>query len=170
MNSVGYPTGLIRYSSEKEEQGEKTRIIKPKTIGYSFILIFIAVALIWGLNARSAIELSVRQVRQPLFVVLSNGDIQNRYDLKLNNKTDKTISLNVGLKGLEKSVLDLDRYKNIKLLPSSSLTLHLNIKLSPEFIVNENHDFEFVIKNLNDVESNWTEKSNFSAPLKRMAK
>lgn len=167
MTSVGYPKGLIRYSSEKEAQGEKTRIIKPKTIGYSIILIVIVTALIWGLNARSEIELSVRQVRQPLFVVLSNGDIQNRYALKLNNKTDKVMQLGVALKGLEKSTLDLGRYSNIKLAPSSSLTLHINVRLAPEFIVKENHDFKFVIENLDEKEASWTQKSNFSAPHKK---
>ena len=170
MRSVGYPQGLIRYSSEKEAQGEKTRVIKPKTIAYGMALVFIAGALIWGLNARTAIELSVRQVRQPLFVVLSNGDIQNRYNLKLNNKTDKSIPLNISLKGLDKYVLDLGRHKNVKLAPSSSLTLHINIRLSPEFIIKENQDFEFVIQNPNNKDSSWTQKANFSAPHKRNRK
>lgn len=164
MTSVGYPKGLIRYSSENEAQGKKTQIVKPKTIGYSLILVFVATALVWGLNARSAIELSVRQVRQPLFVVLSNGDIQNRYQLKINNKTDNTMLLTVSLNGLDNSVLDLGRFERVNLAPSSSLTLHVKVKLSPEFVKKENQDFNFVIKELKNNKSNWTEKSNFSVP------
>ena len=166
MTSVGYPKGLIRYSSENEAQGKKTRIIKPKTIAYGLILVVIATALIWGLNARSAIELSIRQVRQPLFVILSNGDIQNRYELKLNNKTDKTMQLTVSLKGLNKAVLDLGNFENVNLAPSKSLILHVNVKLPPEFIINENYAFEFAIKNQKDSKLSLTQKANFSAPSK----
>jgi len=162
MTSVGYPKGLIRYSSEAEAEGKKTRFLKPKTIGYGVILIVVLSALIWGLYTRTALELSVRQVRQPLFVVLSNGDIQNRYDIKMNNKTDKAMVLALSIKGLDKSILNSGRHENIKLAPSSSLTLHVNVKLAPELIKKDNQAFEFVIVNVTNHNSKWKHKANFS--------
>ena len=168
MNSVGYPTGLIRYSSENEEQNKPTRLFKPKTIGYSFILIAVATALIWGLIARSDLEISVRQVRQPLFVVLSNGQIQNRYDVKINNKTDKEMVLSINLKNLDNAQIELGRsFRNgISIAPSDSLVVHLHVKQDPVFAEIENKNFEFVIteqENKNNI-LHWTQKANFYTP------
>ena len=168
MKSVGYPTGLIRYSSESEDQGRKTRILKPKTTGYAFILIFVAASLIWGLSARSDIEVSVRQVRQPLFVVLSDGHIQNRYDLKINNKTDDEMVLSVSIRNLEYAEMNLgSAYNNkniIKLAPGGSSRIHVKVKRLPRYATKVNKDFEFVLTNTKNKALSWSQKTNFIIP------
>jgi polyferredoxin len=51
----------------------------------------------------SSVTLSVRPERQPLFVRMSDGSIQNKYELKILNKTDRDLHLTVtavdGIKG-----------------------------------------------------------------------
>ncbi len=170
MTSVGYPKGLIRYSSENEMQGGKTRIFKPKTIVYGLALVVVAVIFFWGLNTRSVVDVSVRQVRQPLFVVLSNGDIQNRYAIKINNKTDREMWLAIALRGLEGAVLDLGRFDKIHISAASSSTLHVNVRMSPKNIFKENRVFEFVVTNLNEKSSVWTHEGNFFTPKKLLNK
>ncbi|VAW96333.1 Type cbb3 cytochrome oxidase biogenesis protein CcoG, involved in Cu oxidation [hydrothermal vent metagenome] len=170
MTSVGYPKGLIRYSSENEMQGGKTRIFKPKTIVYGLTLVVIAVIFFWGLNTRSVIDVSVRQVRQPLFVVLSNGDIQNRYAIKINNKTDREMWLAIALRGLDGAVLDLGRFDKIHISAASSSTLHVNVRMSPKNIFKENRFFEFVVTNLKEKSSVWTHEGNFFTPTKLLNK
>ena len=174
MTSVGYPKGLIRYSSESEAQGEKTRILKPKTIGYGLILITVATFLIWGLSTRSEIEVSVRQVRQPLFVVLSDGHIQNRYDVKINNKTDKEMSLTVSLEGLNDATMDLGRTYNIRdylnISPGASSVLHINVRRLPSDVIKENKDFKFVFTNRHKEKNRWTQQANFFIPKRYLKK
>ncbi len=166
MTSVGYPKGLIRYSSENEMQGKRTRILKPKTILYGLVLVAVAVIFFWGLIARSVVDVSVRQVRQPLFVVLSNGDIQNRYAIKINNKTDREIWLTVSLRGLDGAVLDLGRFDKIHVSAASSSTFYAKIKMSTKKILKENKSFEFVLTNVNENSSSWTHTDNFFTPKK----
>ena len=166
MKSVGYPEGLIRYSSENEMQGGNKRIFKPKTVIYGLSLIVVAVIFFWGLGARSVVDVSVRQVRQPLFVVLSSGDIQNRYAIKVNNKTDRQMWLTVSLRGLDGAILDLGRFDKIHISPASSTTFYANIKMPPKKIRKENSRFEFVLKDLNEKSKTWTHEDNFFTPKK----
>ncbi len=174
MTSVGYPKGLIRYSSESEDKGKATRILKPKTIGYGLVLLVVAIAFVWGLGSRSDIELSVRQVRQPLFVVLSDGHIQNRYDLKINNKTDDAMALAISIKGLNNSEIHLgSAYKNkniITLEPGASSVVHVKVKRSPHDALKVNKDFKFVLTSIKDKKISWSEKANFIIPERFLEK
>lgn len=168
MASVGYPKGLIKYSSENEAQGNKTTFLNSKTIIYSLILTAVAAAFLWGLNSRSALEASVRQVRQPLFVVLSNGDVQNRYDLKLYNKMDKPVMLSVSLQGLQKAELDVGRFTGIYIKSGRNTTVHLKIKIAPKDVEKENKRFSFIITDLNNIKSQWKQPANFFMPEKML--
>jgi len=170
MTSVGYPKGLIRYSSEREAQGGKTHLAKPKTIVYGLVLVVVAIAFFWGLNTRSVIDISVRQVRQPLFVVLSNGNIQNRYDIKINNKTDEPMSFSIALRGLKGAVLNFGNFKNIQIPPAGSTILHVTVKMPPDDIAEENKSFEFLITDLNKKSKFWLHESNFFTPPKYIEK
>lgn len=174
MTSVGYPKGLIRYSSENEAKGKKRRIVKPKTIAYGLVLIIVASVIIWGLSSRSEIEISVRQIRQPLFVVLSDGHIQNRYNVKINNKTDDEKLLSIKTKDLKGAEIDLGtRYKAkqyFKIAPGGSSVIHVTVKRLPKDAVKENKDFEFVITNFNNKDVSWTQKTNFFIPEKYITK
>ncbi len=164
MDSVGYPKGLIRYSSEHETEGEKTKILKTKNIVYGLILVLIAGVLVWGLSARTEIELNVRQIRQPLYVVLSNGTIQNRYDVKINNKTDKSHTLSLAVKDLPGAELDPGRSRSITVSPGASLTLHVYIKRNPDNVRQSNKDFEFVLTDLKNKQQQWQHDASFYTP------
>ena len=87
MTSIKFPTGLIKYSSEHDLEGKKTKRFKAKNIGYAITLLATIILLVWSVATRSDLEMLVRQVRQPLSVTLSDGRVQNRYDIKINNKT-----------------------------------------------------------------------------------
>ena len=101
MTKRGWPTGLIRYASEQElETGEKPNLLKFRTIGYGVATLAATVLLLYGIFARAPADLSVQQVRQPLFTVLASGDIQNNYNVKINNKLQEPLDFSLALEGL----------------------------------------------------------------------
>jgi len=91
MDKIGKPRGLIRYASPNEIQGKplKKRLQNPWLWVYSSILLASVMGILYGLTHMTSVKLSVRPERQPLFVLLSDGAIQNKYELKILNKTDK---------------------------------------------------------------------------------
>ena len=106
MDKIHKPRGLVRYASLDETEGKNPPPIykRPRVIVYTTILSMAAIGIIYGLLNLGSIELKVLHERQPLFVLQSDGSIQNKYELKVLNKTDveMEISVNVtGINGLE---------------------------------------------------------------------
>ena len=115
MIKVNKPTGLIRYTSLDEMKFNKPlkAIYKrPRVIVYSTILLVALSILTYGIFTLAPMELKVLHDRQPLFVQLSNGAYRNKYELKVMNKTDKPMLVDISFES------EIDNLKPIKELTS----------------------------------------------------
>jgi cytochrome c oxidase accessory protein FixG len=146
MKSINYPVGLIRYTSENELEGKSTHRLNLKNLGYASVLVVTIGLLIWSVLSRSAVEMNVRQIRQPLSVTLSDGRIQNRYEIKINNKTDQQYRFRLTLDGLEHAELDTGTISDIVLLPEHSVQINAKIRMQPEYTTTSREAFRFVLQ------------------------
>lgn len=107
MVKIGKPKGLIRYASMDEMEGKPTVSLfkRPRVLIYLTIITLALGGIVYGLTHLGAIELKVLHERSPLFVQLSDGSIQNKYDLKVLNKTDKDVHVVVSAKGLDNMIV-----------------------------------------------------------------
>lgn len=96
MDRIGKPRGLIDYMALTDEPRERSglpprpiwqHILRPRTIVYTLLWSAIGVGLVYALFIRSPIELTVSPVRNPTYVVQSDGAIRNIYDVRLRNKS-----------------------------------------------------------------------------------
>lgn len=103
MDKIGRPRGLIRYASLDELEGKPTvKLFKrPRVLVYISIMVLALSGILYGLTHLGSLELKVIHERSPLFVQLSDGSIQNKYDLKILNKLDKEVSVKVTAEGPE---------------------------------------------------------------------
>jgi cytochrome c oxidase accessory protein FixG len=97
MDKVGRPRGLIRYASLDEIEGRPIKKLyqHPRTLVYIGIILIALSGIIYGLSHLGSMTLRVIPERQPLFVTMSDGSIQNKYEFKVVNKTDKDLHVNV---------------------------------------------------------------------------
>ena len=95
MDKIGKPHGLVGYLALTDETRERagqppkpvwTHIFRPRTLLYTVLWAGVGVALVVALFLRSSIEFNVTPVRNPTYVMLSDGTIRNTYDLRLRNK------------------------------------------------------------------------------------
>ena len=164
MDSVGYPRGLVRYDSERRREEGRTRVFKPKTFGYGAILLGAAVALAWSILSTGDLDVAAIQVRQPLFVVMSDGRIQNSYEIKLNNLTDAPMRIDIGVENLPGAELDLGQLERLVLAPEQRLRVRARIRL-PAQPGESQIPFEFVITTPDDPASPpLREEAYFSMP------
>jgi len=108
MDKVKRPRGLIRYASYKElhHNAESIPLYKRvRVIIYGLILSAALSGVIYGFTNLSPTEFKVVHERQPLFVLLSDGSIQNKYTIKLLNKTKETMLVRFDIEGLEGATL-----------------------------------------------------------------
>jgi len=104
MDKIKQPRGLIRYASYKELYKGVKRLPffkRPRVILYSLIMLFSLVGIAYGFTNFAPTEFKVIHERQPLFIKMSDGGIQNKYTLKLLNKTKKTLNIQYRISGLE---------------------------------------------------------------------
>ena len=86
MDKMGYPPGLIRYSTQNAIDGKPTRVLRPRVLVYGVLLLTLCVGWVWGVSHRSPLIAEVLRDRNALYRVVSDNRIENDYTLKLVNK------------------------------------------------------------------------------------
>lgn len=146
MDSLGWERGLVGYTSERRvESGTQARLLRPKVVGYAGILVMAIGLLAWSISHQAAFDLTVAQVRQPIFVQLSDGRIQNSYEVKINNKTNKSLIVRFRAENLPAGAeLDMGRFSEVELHPEQRLRLAAKVRLAPLEFDGHSHPFDLI--------------------------
>ncbi len=128
MDTKGWERGLIRYESESGLEHGKTHFFKWRTYGYGLATLCSVLFLIWSMSTQKPIDSSVRQVRSPLYVTLSDGRIQNRYSIKVQNKTMEPARFVLSIEGLDHAELDMGKIPDFDLKADESQRLMIKIR------------------------------------------
>ena len=100
MDRMKYPRGLISYTSENKLKGNKTKVLRPKIIGYGLILLVMLGLFLANILMLKPTEMDVLRDRSALYRVNREGLIENIYTLKILNKTSSTQTYKVSFSGL----------------------------------------------------------------------
>ncbi|MEW6766315.1 MAG: cytochrome c oxidase accessory protein CcoG [Pseudomonadota bacterium] len=146
MDKQGWERGLVRYASEEEiETGIKPRVLKPKTIGYGLAIMVVAGFLMYGVFHQAPMDFAVNQVRNPLAVTLSDGRVQNSYEIKINNKVAKPLNLALAVDGLPDAEIEIaGGKKEIEVASDNLLRLLVRVK-RPAGARGTQQSFNFVL-------------------------
>jgi polyferredoxin len=91
MDKLGYPRGLIRYSTQNAIDGRPTRVVRPRIIVYGSLLLVLAGGWAWSVAHRKPFIAEILRDRNALYRVLGDGSVENDYTLKIVNKTDRPV-------------------------------------------------------------------------------
>lgn len=150
MDSRGWKRGLIRYDSERNLRSETPA--KPhlkwknlKVIGYALALLVMTSALVFSIGTRSDVEVRIQQVRQPLYVHLSDEKIRNRYEVHIVNKTEHEETYELKVRGIPESALAMGAGTNPATIRAGK-DVKLTVKVDlDEHLAEKTRAFEFVI-------------------------
>ncbi len=103
MDKLKKPRGLVRYASIADFAGVELPPIykRPRVIVYSTIMAAAFAGILYGFIAMAPMTMNVLHERNPLFVQLSTGEVQNKYTIKVVNKTDKVMNVELSVEGIE---------------------------------------------------------------------
>jgi cytochrome c oxidase accessory protein FixG len=117
MTKIGRPTRLIAYDTDqnikRRQAGEANvyRFIRPRTVLYSVLIVLIGAAMLAKLLTRADSSLAVIHNRNPLYVVMSNGDIRNDYVVRFANKASTARLFGLQVEGLPGVRAEMDGAK-----------------------------------------------------------
>ena len=106
MGKMGYPSGLIRYSTENgvtkgwSRAQMLRRALRPRVLIYSFALLSVATLFVVSLSTRSGLTVNVIRDRSTLARVAEGGVIENVYRLQIANGTEQPRRYRVSVSGL----------------------------------------------------------------------
>ena len=165
MDKLGKPHGLIRYASLDEMKGKPAVALlrRPRVIVYFAIMALATAGIVYGLLSLGAVELTVLHERQPLYVQLSDGSIQNKFTIKVLNKTNEEMEVIITASGIDgMTVIGLD--ENL-LVPRNHLkTISVFIRVPAEAALDNLTPVTFSIESVNDPERRDEAVNNFVAP------
>jgi len=100
MDKVKRPRGLIRYASEQQLKGGTTKLIRPRTILYTVLLLIgMTVATFAFRSVEPISATAIRMTGAPFFV--TDETVRNQFQLRLVNKDDQTLSYTVTAEALD---------------------------------------------------------------------
>ncbi len=108
MGKMGYDKGLIKYTTEHEMKGGKTRLIRPRIVIYATVLLAIMALFAWSVMTRTPLGLDVIRDRNQLYRETSEGLIENVYILKILNMDNVAHTYTLKVSGIEGLRLHMD--------------------------------------------------------------
>ncbi|MFP4561246.1 MAG: cytochrome c oxidase accessory protein CcoG [Thiohalorhabdus sp.] len=164
MESQGFPKGLIRYTSENELEGGKTRFLRPKILGYAGVLLAATAALGYSIATQSLMDLNVAKVRNPNYILEPDGRIKNVYELRVNNKDQESHRYQLSMEGLAGAEYEFQGgFQELTVDSGANQTVRAYVWVDPERLENPRTHFTFRAVRSDDPGDGEPESSEASA-------
>jgi polyferredoxin len=151
MEKMNYPKGLISFTSETELAGGKTKILRPKLIGYGIVLLLMSGLLVFEIASRKPLEIDIIKDRVPMFRESGNGLIENVFTLKILNKSQTTQRYHIYIDNLEgHTYIGEDE---VTVAGGEVFNLPLSIAISPKKLTQESTEFSFRVESVDGEDS-----------------
>ncbi|MGY6631380.1 MAG: cytochrome c oxidase accessory protein CcoG [Wenzhouxiangella sp.] len=99
MDKMGYPRGLVRYTTENALNNKPTRILRPRLFIYVAALLLLATVIGLILTGRDPLIADVLRDRTALYRLV-DSELENSYSLKLTNRSGETMEIAISSEGL----------------------------------------------------------------------
>jgi len=129
MDKMGYDAGLIRYTSarainERLTQSQaRERLLRPRTLVYTALLLTIAAALVTALATRNVLRVDIIRDRGALGREVAGGLIENVYRLQIMNASEAPLTLHLRAAGIPGVTVRTARGAEVVQLDGASNTL-----------------------------------------------
>ena len=150
MDKVGYPRGLVKYSTEHAMQNKWTKeqtwrhVFRPRVMLYIAILTLVIVALLTSLGLRKPFKVDVVRDRASLARIVAGGKIENVYRLQIMNAAEKTMQYHLSVDGLRG--LELATDSNVEVKSTESRWVSVRVQMPYDAAEPGSHPIAFRIQ------------------------
>ncbi|MFN7085712.1 MAG: cytochrome c oxidase accessory protein CcoG [Burkholderiales bacterium] len=165
MRKMGYPPGLIRYSTEnaiKREYPEEkilAHVFRPRVLFYGAVLLAIVVAFAAALYLRSPLKVDVIRDRATLVREVEDGLIENVYRLQIMNTDERPHRYRITVSGLEG--LQLVAKQPVEVAGAATQAIAVAVRADPAGLKPGSHAILFHVADSDQPQIKVIEKSRF---------
>jgi len=167
MDKVGYPRGLVKYSTENAMTNKWTQkqtlrhVFRPRILVYTSILMVIVLAIFVSLATRTPFKVDVVRDRGVMARVVDAGKTENVYRLQVMNATETDQRYRFSVTGLPGLVLTSEDTVSVR--STEARTVPMRVQLPFEGAPVGSHEIQIVIESL-DSPGKLVEKTTFLVP------
>ncbi|GAB4402891.1 MAG: cytochrome c oxidase accessory protein CcoG [Rhodoferax sp.] len=167
MEKVGYPKGLVRYSTENAvlnhwSRGQIVRrVLRPRILIYTTILLTIIGAISVSLAMRTPFKADVVRDRGVMARVVEDGKTENVYSIQIMNATESDQRYKISVSGIAGLVITSD--DTVRLAPTQARWVPVRVQAPFGAAEPGSHVIHFAIESL-DSPGRLDEKSTFVIP------
>jgi len=169
MDRMGYPRGLIRYTSENQLArgfGRRMlwrRAVRPRSVAYALLLLVIVAGATVALALKSPLKVDVMRDRGALAREAAPEVIENVYRLQLMNTDETPRQVRIGASGLPGlSVVGVEQ--PVALEAGATRLVPLRLQAPQQSAAPGSHPIEIVVTDRADASIERREKSTFILP------
>ena len=145
MTKMGYRHNLISYTSQTETSGKKSKLIRPKVIGYFVVLVVILSAMVIDISTRKPLDIDLIRDRTSLYKETVDGDLENVYTLVIRNKSQKQQSFHIDIEGL--AVKEIIGKRQVSVAGSELISYPISIIVDPSSLSSSVTQFNISVSN-----------------------
>jgi cytochrome c oxidase accessory protein FixG len=152
MDKMGYPRGLIRYSTQNALANNWTwsqimaRVRRPRILVYTGIMVLIALAAATALALRVPVKMDVMRDRASLSREVDNGRIENVYRLQLMNTAEAPRRARLSAIGRDGTPLEVQIDAPVLEMPPLSTRMYMARVRAEPSSVRGSQSIEFVLE------------------------
>jgi len=163
MDKMGYPKGLIRYTTENALEGKKIRLLRPRVVVYGAVLLLLLGAVGYGIATRAPLDLDVLRDRNTLYRETTDGLVENVYTLKLLNKDREPHTYTLSVSGLEGVEMKLDD-PDLRVSAGEIKEVTVRLQADPYNLAAGSNDVAFTLAARGDESLSVTREARFVGP------
>ncbi len=164
MEQMEYPKGLIKYTTEHEEKGKKTKLLRVRTLLYITLFSGLILAFILLVANRTPLDVNVIRDRNNLYSESFNGEIENTYVLKILNMSQQKHQYTLTVSGVKDANIKYN--SELQIEPGEVLTLPLRVSVAAENLTHRSSDIFFKINTVGVDDETHITKGKFLGPKK----
>jgi cytochrome c oxidase accessory protein FixG len=151
MDKMGYPKGLIRYTTENAiERGYSwkemvKRVLRPRILVYTGVLWAIIMAFSASVWLRVPVKVDVIRDRATLARQVDEEHVENVYQLRVMNSDEQAHRILIRADGL-KDLEVLSEPQPLEIGPSMTKTIPVRLRAETEHLAPGSHRIEFIIE------------------------
>jgi len=163
MDRMGYPRGLIRYTTENAVQGRPVRVLRTRTVVYACLLLALCAGVAVSMWLRTPLELDVLRDRNALYRETSQGLVENVYTLRIVNKDAEEHAYRLEIAGLEGARLVVEA-DEIRVPGEGVRSLPARVQVDPDRLERTSSVVTFLLQAADDAELRVHEEARFLGP------
>jgi len=166
MIKIGKQPGLIKYTTENQMKGLKTKILRPRIVLYMVALSLIIGLFAYTLISRKDIAVDVLRDRNSFFRIVDSKTIENVYKLKIMNKGKSAQQYRITAEGMgtELTVIVDDKFKERVVQAGDILSLPIKVRAKTSEIKRHIQNIEIKIQVVDDSQTTVTEETKYFGP------